>query len=208
MFIAVEDETGLADVPEPGDSGSAALAVWEEHLIFRGPDERLRREISDEKFRLSNFQDRFTFDGSTLGECLEHAELFRLSRYSKLQDYAVTFERLQRRTTACGFYPSVLVLKFNADYQGLERLEDLVLHEVQHMVQHIADFARGGHPDIDGDRYCFMLGEVEADLTATRATWNMDRRRRMPPWKTERWKVAAENGGPFVSNWQDLLARE
>ena len=208
MFIAVEDETSVADVPEPSDNVSAALEVWEEHLIFRGPDKRLRQEISDQKIRLTNLQCRPFAGGPTLGDCLEHAELFGLGRYSKLQAYSVTYERAQRRTEACAFNPSARAIKFNTQYEGLELLEGLVLHEVQHMVQHIADFARGGNLELDGDRYDYVLGEVEADLTATRAKWNMDRRRCMPPWETGRWKVAEEKGGPFVSTWQDLFDRE
>lgn len=109
--------------------------IWSQTGWFRGADGKWRFEISDKSASLANPS------GATLGDVLSHEELF--SAYPALRSIPVNYSE---NVGWQGFPEGANSL---AGIDVTARADDAVpvfLHEIQHNVQGIEDFSRGGSP--------------------------------------------------------------
>lgn len=133
--------------------------IWTQTGWFKGPDGKLKWEIPDtdarlktENLRANQFNDPAKPDthlyaisgaGRTLGEILDHPEL-----YKNYPELAQTMVRpVGMADSMSGLSGAVLgdgTMLLGG--QKLSNMKSTLLHEVQHKVQNIEGFARGGMP--------------------------------------------------------------
>jgi hypothetical protein len=145
----------------------------------RGADGKWRYEIDDSKIDVSVWVDGRE---TTLSDILEHDELF--TAYPQLREVRVVFSDDLSDDIWGGYAASTNSLIINTEVIGLgeNTLRHVLLHEVQHAIQHIEGFAVGGSTETardlvdardlsdmsDADIYNALMGEVEARNTARR----------------------------------------
>ena len=104
-----------------------------------------------------------------------------LEAYPELEDLTLYVMYSPRKGTAGYYNPSThgMVLSMGNKADDFEyQIEGVLLHEVQHLVQEIEGFARGGSPKAFGlRRYLRLAGEVEARNVCTRHSLTKDERR-------------------------------
>jgi hypothetical protein len=133
----------LADALEK--QGVSPERIWHETGMGRGLDNRWRQEISDEASK--------TIYGGTTGkpvnELMSHDTLFQA--YPELKNVtALTLKGLKPEGSLAGtfienkFTPSSSHLAAEAPNE--EALNSVTLHELQHAIQHLEGFAKGGSP--------------------------------------------------------------
>lgn len=123
--------------------GSSASQIWKNTGTYKGPiDGMMRQEISDAGASLKPFQ-AVKDQVIKLGDMLEHSKLFEA--YPQLKDLPVR----PGKTFAFGKDSAGEAL-MQVDPTMLKKdpakFLNVVLHEVQHGVQNIEGFARGGTP--------------------------------------------------------------
>ena len=115
------------------EKGANEVEIWQKTGWFKDKDEAWKFEIGDSKARLNpNFK-----SGGKLGELLEHKELFKA--YPELKDIKIK-KMNDKEVGKLGYYDpneKEIVLRDLSDKSTL-------MHEVQHAIQDIEDFARGG----------------------------------------------------------------
>ena len=171
------------------EKGADEVKIWQKTGWFKDKDGAWKFEIGDNKARLNpDFQ-----SGGKLGELLDHEELFKA--YPELKDISVkkinddipSFYS-NRKPLKAGLsynsqnYDGNLPLNGNIIAQndtkgyyrpskneiGLSDLNDksTLMHEVQHAIQEIEDFAKGSGEK--GESYRLSHGEAEARNVETR----------------------------------------
>ncbi|MCC8037473.1 MAG: hypothetical protein LIP02_04950, partial [Bacteroidales bacterium] len=144
---------------------------WEEMEDAVVPDEvyaQMRRDSEAADGDVSSWE-------GTLGELLgDHAVL---EAYPRLRDVRVHLFTGGDTEEADGFYSEALnAIRLSGRDKG--ELDKGLVHEVQHAIQHIEGFAKGGMPEWGGeDRYHRLGGEVEARNASTRMGWSEEKRR-------------------------------
>ena len=107
---------------------------------FRGKDGQWRFEISDKDATLKpNWDDKVALATTSLAEVLDHPKLFE--NYPALAKIGVRLKDLPAGTS--GFYDSRDRIVLNTTLDDRE-IRSVLLHEIQHVVQTIERFARGG----------------------------------------------------------------
>lgn len=154
------DRNRLAEAQIMEHNGASADSVWEKTGFFRGADDRWRFEIPDagatlneDAWRIRNplkgdgsGESTKVFDvpngGTTLGEALNHPELFKA--YPHLKDIKIKPlpRSLYDRNVIGQMFENTMYLKDGLDP---EYLRSVVLHELQHSIQRKEGFARGGN---------------------------------------------------------------
>ena len=100
-----------------------------------------------------------------LGDILEHDTLFIL--YPQLKDYNVTFKDLNRGNGS--FNKRTKNININSNMIGKKvSIQGTLIHEIQHAIQNIEGFERGGSSKGSKLAYYNKLGEIEADNTKQR----------------------------------------
>ena len=187
-YARTADIHALAVAEQRLKRGDDAEAVRQDSGWFKGTDGKWRFEINDADAKLRRVPDAET----PLGEVLDHPALF--AAYPGLAGAPTTIEvgegkpakgRLSRSTGA-------ITVSAPTKVQALS----ILLHEVQHGIQNLEGFGRGGDkaefardlPDGGWDngfqRYFRLAGEVEARNTQTRQALDANARRAIPPSMT------------------------
>ena len=203
----------------PDRFGNVMGSPEETHIAtgwHRGADGKWRWEIDDSKAAIKPEKawNAAAYDGKArLDEVLNHPALF--DAYPKLADMKVAAQNLARRTL--GHYdPKTNTITLNATLlgqggEGHDMLKSTLLHEVQHVIQTIEGFARGGNIEdaktlpeyeqmlgsysarglTDPEKlaahhvYQRLAGETEARNTQERLRMSAADRRAMPPSETQ-----------------------
>lgn len=112
--------------------------------IFDGVDDKPRVEFDDSGAKIANP------DGKTLGEVLDHQDLFK--QYPELKNTPVEYDMRGDLQGAAGAITEkngrtgVLINPWLADKP--DRLKSTLIHEIQHNIQKIEGFARGANPEL------------------------------------------------------------
>lgn len=126
-----------------GKDKEALRQIFEQLNVYRGVDNRTRQEIPD-------YHAKMMVDGTsepgriTLGEAINHPELFQA--YPKLADLSVLLSPKAADDSSAMFARGGLFtnpyIEFNPNSNTAKT--DL-LHEIQHAIQQIENFAKGGN---------------------------------------------------------------
>lgn len=116
-------------------AGESNARVFGETGWFKGADGKLRFEINDQAATVKNM------DAQTLGEFLDHPELFRL--YPNLRNNPVSAENMSSGSLG-SYNPRTMMVKIQRDTP--ENVKSPLMHEVQHALQDVESFSRGSTP--------------------------------------------------------------
>lgn len=183
------DREALAAAKRMESEGATRDLIWRETGWFRGVDGRWRFEIDDSKSKLRAFGP----DMSMLGIELTHDPMF--DAYPELVD--VEFNRVPG--TRGVFEPGGIIPSVISIGKGVKDRRSVTLHEAQHAVQDVEQFAEGGNPgeftyqnspmfqyrrsyETATDAYRRLAGEVEARTVQRRMNLTADQREDRPPW--------------------------
>jgi hypothetical protein len=137
--------------------GADPEAVWQEHGAFKGYDKgtdpaaQMKWEIPDTNAKFK--KDAITWNGDKfndmfegkLGDLVDHPEFFK--NYPQANDWAVSALRNKDIKGGSGGILGGTNPQINALGRNDEELMKILLHEMQHGVQHIEKFGRGGNPE-------------------------------------------------------------
>lgn len=105
-----------------------------------------------------------------------------LKIYPEFEDLTLYAMYSPKRGTAGYYNPATngMVVSMGNPSKAFEyQIEGVLLHEIQHLIQHIENFAKGGDPKILGrKRYHRLAGEVEARNICARHFMSEEERRR------------------------------
>lgn len=165
---------------------------------FRAKDDKWRFELSDKDAKLKDGWDGY---GNTIGEAIDHPALFE--NYPSLADIDLVFGLNLPDNVNGGYDPKNNSIVLNPNLSKDQALST-ILHELQHAVQTIEGFARGGRTDdkefiaaaasigIDTSdpaamksAYRRLMGEVEARDVQARATLTAEELRERPPYVSQ-----------------------
>lgn len=168
------------------DDGASEADVWKKTGWFKGDDGKWRFEIDDSKVGVLSKaeldelakKDPYEMIELPLSQVFKHDDLF--VGYPQLREINVNWEY----SKAKGLEDEKNIY-YGASYDPREKLitignglddkqiKSSLLHEVQHAVQDIENFARGG--STTSKEYNLLHGEAEARLTQTRAADGYER---------------------------------
>jgi len=157
---------GVRDVGKLGEA-TRKRTGW-----FKGMDKKWRFEIDDSK---ANFTKGFTdhvaesymdigFDaGVRIGDVIDHPELF--NAYPNLKNIPVKLEyNIWKKPSGGSFSPKGIEVR----YKDISEVKPVLIHEIQHAVQEIEGFAKGGSPEgmkFQGVIPSRLVGEANQLLT-------------------------------------------
>ena len=175
IFVGENSKTwnkaNAAKAVELEKAGVAPEDIWSATGTFRGPEGKLRQEISDQASKMTQVaKDKIEanqYFSGPMGQAFENEPLF--NAYPKLH-WMDTFVNKELRGGT--FNPERQEINIMMPTEGGQR--SVALHELQHAVQQKEGFARGGSPkdigDLKGDligmedKYNFLASEY---FTAT-----------------------------------------
>lgn len=151
-FRALEEN--YQEVSRAGEEAATdyLISVYQEHGVLRGADGKWRVEIADDKMRLSapakqelvESNEHATPRNMPLHRVIDHPTLFKA--YPELRDVPVNLE-LNKNAPGYGYtnpHPREGATEIFCSGQSIDELLDILVHEIQHAVQSLEDFARGG----------------------------------------------------------------
>lgn len=162
---------------------------------FMGPDGKVRWEISDFNSRFNDRDLPYLENGETyaLPDMLHHPELYEA--YPSLRDYGL---RIEKDKPGAGGYFDVKnsAIVINPDFKGRESIKSVVLHEIQHAIQSIENWSRGGNP-------ATALNRLDPEHLRTTA-------KNFAKWKAKELEVEAKKldtltefaNNPLVKKWR------
>jgi hypothetical protein len=149
--------------------------MWEKFGMYRGPDGLLRKEVSDKVADIKTsaldklFKDPPVNGARTghfkLDEVLDHPEL--MEHYPQLKNVKVQF-KIQPGEYSGSFDANNNWLTITAPNKGQAR--SVLLHEVQHKIQSLEGFARGGNPGM-ADQYLREASKLRTDTVSKMNTY-------------------------------------
>jgi hypothetical protein len=193
--MSPEVQLNLARAQELAASGTRNGAIRRETGWFIGMDGKWRYEIPDNLDGI-NIGDRSAWNVS-LSKIYKNKALF--AAYPQLKKIKVGFSDLPEDTV--GQYsntttPALIELNTNTRYSD-ERLKKALLHEIQHAIQEMENFARGANPaEFQGgarlsdmpesqsdplEQYKRVAGEIESRDTERRAGMSAEERDAISP---------------------------
>lgn len=151
---------------------------------FEGKDNKWRFEIGDEDARIIK---KLRVNGKYyLGDILEHEDLF--SMYPKLKRVKVNFVDIKDvagQFTGGQYSPLTNKIELNNRLfkkdNHLYYIQKILLHEIQHNIQKLENFAKGSSGKKGMEEYINNLGEQEARDTSSRMSLNYQERLRKIP---------------------------
>ena len=166
--------------------GASSAELWGKTGWERGRDGSLRFEIPDQRSQLRSF-DRSGGGVMKLSDVIDHPELFQA--YPHMAEFPVVLTQGKGAGGLNGLYmkpgQSKIAEGGHIEINGQlpdDELRSLLLHEVQHPIQHHEGFASGTNPRAVGpERYVRDAGENEAGNVQTRLDWTDAQRRAVAP---------------------------
>lgn len=132
--------------------GESPQQIWRQTGTGQGPDKQWRQELSDDLSKydpdaLKELKESTDFDYLTntqpLGGVIEHKELYKA--YPELSDMPVRFMPSNKMQGAFASYSPKNNRMTLSDTLDPEKARSSALHESQHAIQEIEDFAVGGN---------------------------------------------------------------
>lgn len=151
---------------------------WEQ-----GIDGLWRYEIPDPFLETAVIEDYVkTRFGEAVNICLTLRDKRILEAYPEFEELTLYVMYSPQKGTAGYYSPSTrgMVVSMGRPSDDFEyQIEGVLLHEIQHLIQEIEGFAKGGSPERIGKRrYLRLAGEVEARNICSRHFLTEDERRR------------------------------
>lgn len=148
----------------------------------KGVDDKWRYEIGDPFLDTAAIEDyvkpRFG-EPVSIGMIVKDKTI--LEAYPEFEELTLYVMYSHRKGTAGYYNPATngMVLSMGSPDDAFEyQIEGVLLHEVQHLIQQIEGFAKGGDPKAVGRRrYHRLAGEVEARNVCARHSLTQDERR-------------------------------
>jgi hypothetical protein len=190
------DHAALAKAEDMAAKGAPREQIWNDTGWFKGADDKWRFEIDDSASRMNpnTYQGGMpdaVQRGPAAGQ-LWHNEMFdaypvlrgdelSVSRGPVRGSYVGALE-YDTRGNVVGRFPGTA----NVRAETVPQAKSVALHEMQHAIQYMEDFAKGADFNRVGRKaYQEAPGEIEARNVQRRMFMNKDERRASPPWKTE-----------------------
>lgn len=184
--LTSDSDSLLAAQLRATDPGVTPEQLRQETGWFYGPDGQWRAEISDQSARLNLTQQQLEEGNqtnpagvplgdyrTTLGEVLSHGPLF--DAYPKMRNMPVRIKYSQRaadpntENTGGGSY-SYGTTGIQVEAGNLDQVKTILLHEVQHAIQHVEQFAPGGGIEQFEGEVKASAGQARADIGKLRRT--------------------------------------
>jgi len=136
------------------------------HSLMRYTNEFYNDMSPVKKKNFDKLMDKYGYkvkEKLTLGDVLDGkgaSELFKA--YPQLKEVGFGFDRNMNPNDYAGYYSTDNIIKVNASFEySPSKVRSLLLHEVQHAIQHIEGFAKGGNTE-----------QIEREFNAAQAEWN------------------------------------
>lgn len=162
---------------EKKDAKAIKMATgWE-----RGADGKWRYEMSDAKIKdtmdvggghiVKRYEDDMLWNGGKLSEVIDAPELFKA--YPQLKDVRIDTDAIMNDMPSNGEYNSKTnTITIHAD--ELKYMNGILNHEIQHAIQNIEGFAKGGSPRLVRGEVKKKLNEVTKQIRQLRAEGKED----------------------------------
>lgn len=162
---------------EKKDAKAIKMATgWE-----RGADGKWRYEMSDAKIKdtmdvggghiVKRYEDDILWNGGKLSEVIDAPELFKA--YPQLKDVRIETDAIMNDMPSNGEYNSKTnTITIHAD--ELKYMNDILNHELQHAIQDIEGFAKGGSPRLVRGEVKNRFDEVTKQIKQLRAEGKED----------------------------------
>ena len=142
------DNSSLKTAEDMERSGKDSEIIRRETGWHRGYDGKWRFEIDDSEMKI---KDRI-FTAGTLDELIEHDRLFKA--YPKLKNLRYEFERIKGGARGYIFADDSGIilddmLRRDALQGNSDKLKKILIHEIQHYIQHNEKFAGGTNPQYE-----------------------------------------------------------
>ena len=162
---------------EKKDAKAIKMATgWE-----RGADGKWRYEMPDAKIKdtmdvggghiVKRYEDDMLWNGGKLSKVIDAPELFKA--YPQLKDVRIETDAIMNDMPSNGEYDSKTnTITIHAD--ELKYMNDILNHEIQHAIQDIEGFAKGGSPRLIRGEVKKKLNEVTKQIRQLRAEGKED----------------------------------
>lgn len=162
---------------EKKDAKAIKMATgWE-----RGADGKWRYEMPDAKIKdtmdvggghiVKRYEDDMLWNGGKLSRVIDAPELFKA--YPQLKDVRIDTDAIMNDMPSNGEYNSKTnTITIHAD--DLKYMNGILIHEIQHVIQDIEGFAKGGSPRLVRDEVKKKLNEVTKQIRQLRAEGKED----------------------------------
>ena len=162
---------------EKKDAKAIKMATgWE-----RGADGKWRYEMPDAKIKdtknvggghiVKRYEDDMLWNGGKLSEVIDAPELFKA--YPQLKDVRIETDAIMNDMPSHGEYDSKTnTITIHAD--ELKYMNDILNHEIQHAIQDIEGFAKGGSPRLVRGEVKKRFNEVTKQIKQLRAEGKED----------------------------------
>lgn len=162
---------------EKKDAKAIKMATgWE-----RGADGKWRYEMPDAKIKdtmdvggghiVKRYEDDMLWNGGKLSDVIDAPELFKA--YPQLKDVRINTDAIMNDMPSNGEYNSKTnTITIHAD--ELKYMNDILNHEIQHAIQDIEGFAKGGSPRLVRGEVKNKLNEVTKQIRQLRAEGKED----------------------------------
>lgn len=173
------DNLKVAEKMERGKKDAKAIKLatgWE-----RGADGKWRYEMPDAKIKdmkdigggniVKRFDDDMLWNGGKLTNVIDAPELFEA--YPQLKDVRIDTDAIMNDMPSNGNYNAKTnTITIHAD--ELKYMNSILNHEIQHAIQHIEGFARGGSPRLIRGEVKKKFNEVTKQIRQLRAEGKED----------------------------------
>lgn len=162
---------------EKKDAKAIKMATgWE-----RGADGKWRYEMPDAKIKdtmdvggghiVKRYEDDMLWNGGKLSRVIDAPELFKA--YPQLKDVRIDTDAIMNDMPSNGEYNSKTnTITIHAD--DLKYMNGILIHEIQHVIQDIEGFAKGGSPRLVRGEVKKKLNEVTKQIRQLRAEGKED----------------------------------
>ena len=169
LLARTADKSQHQEATRMEQAGQSREAIWRKTGWWKGPDGQWRFEIDDSGFKIKpTAKDWNAADASTpftLETLVEHEQLF--AAYPWLRDIQVTKYGLEITGGALGAYSKNVGIYLAFDLKK-RQLPLPLIHEIQHAIQEVEGFARGGSPYEEASNDSggvARLREIESEIT-------------------------------------------
>ena len=173
------DNLKVAEKMERGKKDAKAIKLatgWE-----RGADGKWRYEMPDAKIKdmkdigggniVKRFDDDMLWNDGNLADVIDAPELFEA--YPQLKNVRIDTDAIMNDMPSNGEYnPKTNTITIHAD--ELKYMNSILNHEIQHAIQHIEGFARGGSPRLIRGEVKKKFNEVTKQIRQLRAEGKED----------------------------------